>query len=153
MKSFAIFPTLSIFLLTLTLFSFSGQTGKLKIIGLTILVTSILGGLLTIYSVELFELLYYFNLISVIIIITCLTYLTNRLFPEHKKATWIRLLALGIVSTVLTVTLFLTTMLAAFIQNPMDPIDNKFQTEKVKRTAINFNWCMRIGTNPVDKGH
>lgn len=133
MKSFAIFPTLSIFLLTLTLLSVSGQTGKLKIIGLAILSTSMLGGLLTMYSVELFEILYYFNLLSVIIVIACLTYLTNMLFPEHKKATWIRLLALGVVSTVLTVTLFLTTMLAAFIQNPMDPIDKKLQTEQCER--------------------
>jgi hypothetical protein len=91
--------------------------------------TSILGGLLILYSVELFELLFYSNFISVVIIIPCLTYLTNKLFPNYKKASWIRLLGLGIISTVLTVTLFLTTMLAAGIQNPMDPIDKKLQKE------------------------
>jgi hypothetical protein len=115
--------------MTLTFLNANGLTGKLKIIGWTILVTSILGGLLTFYSVELFTPLYYFNFVSVIISIPCLTYLTNKLFSDYKKASWVRLLGLGIISTVLTVTLFLTIMLASFIQNPMDPIDKNIQTE------------------------
>jgi hypothetical protein len=115
--------------MTLTFLNANGLTGKFKIIGWTILVTCILGGLLTFYSVELFTPLYYFNFVSVIISIPCLTYLTNKLFSDYKKASWGRLLGLGIISTVLTVTLFLTIMLASFIQNPMDPIDKNIQTE------------------------
>lgn len=130
MKSFAIFPNITIFLITLTLLNVNRQTGKLRIIGWTTFVTFILGVLLTLYSSELFRLLYYFNFISLIISIPCLTYLANKVFPDYKKASWARLLGIGIISTVLTVTLFLTTMLAAFIQNPMDPIDKKFQIER-----------------------
>jgi hypothetical protein len=120
MKSFVIFPTLSILLMILTFLNVNGQTGKYKIIGLTTLVTFILGGLLVLYSVELFRPLFYLNFISVIISIPCLTYLINKLFPE--KASRVRLLGLGIILAVLAIALFLITLLAAFIQNPMDPI-------------------------------
>lgn len=94
--------------------------------------TVLFGGLMTWFSVDAFTFLYYSNFIGVVVCIPCLTYLTNRLFSktQGKGINWIRVLGLGILSTVVTVATAGFLILMSFIYNPMDPPTNKQSTEK-----------------------
>ena len=130
MKTFVIFPTICVFLLTLTLLNVSGQRNQLRIFILTGLITIIFGGLMTLFSVDVFTFLYYSNFISVLIAIPCLTYLTNKMFPDISgKKFWFRVFGLGIASTVLTLLIFGTAMFFSFAYNPMDPAPRQEQNK------------------------
>src|SRR5690349_16334077 len=102
MKTFVIFPTICVFLLTLTLMTLNGQTRHRTTLLWSVMVTVLFGGLMTWFSLDAFSFLYYSNFIGVLVCIPCLTYLTNRLFSktQDKKINWIRVLGLGILSTV-----------------------------------------------------
>src|SRR5258706_4591217 len=104
MKAFVIFPTLCVFVLALTLLILSGQSRSRTIFWST-LVTATFSGLMKWLSVEVFEFLYFSNFLGVLVCIPCLTYLTNRLFPDksNKRTVWVRVLGLGVISTVVTI--------------------------------------------------
>ena len=122
MKTFVIFPTICVFALTLTLLKLDGRTKPHTVLLWSTIVTTIFGGLMTWFSVDVFLFLYYLNFLGVIILIPCLTYLTNKLFKDNKdNKKWIRILGLGLISTVLTIAVFATTMFLSLLNNPMDP--------------------------------
>lgn len=130
MKTFVIFPTICFFVLTLTLLRVGLIRPRTSFLWSTIM-TIILGGLMTWLSVDIFFLLYYANFLGVIILIPCLTYLTNKLFKDNSdRIKWIRILGLGLLSTVLTIATAGFLILISFIYNPMDPPTNKQPTEK-----------------------
>ena len=132
MKTFVIFPTICFFVLTLTLLRVGLIRPRSAFLWSTIM-TIILGGLMTWLSVEIFFLLYYANFLGVLVLIPCLTYLTNKLFKDNSdRIKWIRILGLGLLSTVLTIATAGFLILISFIQNPMDPPTNKQPTE-IKR--------------------
>ena len=123
MKAFAIFPTICIFLLTLTLLHARGEKKPKMKLGWSFLVTIIFGGVMTMFSGYIFKFLFYANFLAAIFIIPCLTYLSNKCFPVVTgKKYWLRIVALGLISTVVTSTLFGATMIFSLLNNPMDPI-------------------------------
>jgi hypothetical protein len=132
MKVFVIFPTICIFLLTMTLLTLDGQTKRRTTLLWSSIVTVLFGGLMTWFSVDAFVFLYYSNFIGVLVCIPCLTYLTNRLLNKtlDKRVNWIRVLGLGILSTVVTVATAGFLIFMSFMYNPMDPPTNKQTTEK-----------------------
>jgi hypothetical protein len=132
MKAFVIFPTICVFLLTMTLLTLDGQTKQRTTLLWSVMVTALFGGLMTWFSVDVFAFLYYSNFIGVLVCIPCLTYLTNRLLSKNldKKINWIRVLGLGILSTVVTITTAGFLILISFLNNPMDPPTNKQSTEE-----------------------
>lgn len=90
----------------------------------------IFGGLMTWISVDVFFFLYYMNFVGVIILIPCLTYLTDKLFRDNSdKIKWLRILGLGLVSTILTIVIFATSMFFSIAYNPMDPAPKQEQKE------------------------
>jgi hypothetical protein len=129
MKAFVIFPTLCVFLLTLTLMTLDRQTRHRTILFWSVMLTVLFAGLMTWFSVNAFAFLYYSNFIGVLVCIPCLTYLTNRLFKtQDEKIKWIRVLGLGILSTVVTVATAGFLIFMSFMYNPMDPPTNKQST-------------------------
>jgi hypothetical protein len=129
MKAFVIFPTICFFALTLTLLRLGQLRPQTALLWSTIL-TIIFGALMTLVSADVFLFLYYMNFLGVIILIPCLTYLTNELFSDNSnKIKWVRILGLGLVSTVLTIVIFATSMFFSFAYNPMDPAPKQEQKE------------------------
>jgi hypothetical protein len=131
MKAFVIFPTICVFVLSLTLLKLLGEIKpKISLLRSTI-VTVVFGGLMTWLSVEIFVFLYFANFLGAIVCIPCLTYLTPRLFRSNsnKKIFWISLVGLGIVSTAVTMGVAWFLILFSFLNNPMDPPTNKEGTE------------------------
>ena len=105
MKAFVIFPTICVFVLTMTLLTLDGQTKSRTTFLWSAIVTVLFGGLKTWFSVDFFFFLYYSNFIGVLVCVPCLTYLTNRLLSKKldKRTNWILVLGLGIISTVVTI--------------------------------------------------
>lgn len=132
MKSFVIFPTICIFLLTMTLLTLGGQTKRRATLLWSGIVTVLFAGLMTWFSLDAFVFLYYSNFIGVLVSIPCLTYLTNQFVTKtlDKRVNWIGLLGLGILSTVVTVATAGFLIFMSFMYNPMDPPINKQSTEK-----------------------
>ena len=121
MKTFAIFPTICIFVATASLLKIEGQLGNRKVLLWSVSATLGLGGIFTIFSVELFFFLYYFNFISVIIIIPCLISLINKSLPKVSGAPyWLRLAGIGLAATIVTVLVFAGCMFLSLASNPMD---------------------------------
>lgn len=132
MKAFVIFPTICVFLLTMTLLTLDGQTKPRTMLLWSILVTVLFGGLMSWFSVDVLLFLYYSNFIGVLVCIPCVTYLTNRLLskPLDKRVNWLRVLGLGILSTAVTIATAGFLIFMSFMYNPMDPPTNKQSTEK-----------------------
>jgi hypothetical protein len=131
MKAFVIFPTICVFLLTMTLLALDGQTKQRTKLISSIIVTALFGGLMTWFSLDAFLFLYYLNFIGVLISIPCLTYLTYRLLSKNQDegVNWIRVLGLGILSTVVTVATAGFLIFMSFMYNPMDPPIKEQSTE------------------------
>lgn len=122
MKSFAIFPTISIFILTFTLLRMNWEFPTKKNLIWSFLITFILGGLLIIFAIDVFILLYLSNFVFALILIPFLTFLLNDFFPETTGGKlWIRLFGMGLIATAITLTLLGTTFFLAIANNPMDP--------------------------------
>jgi hypothetical protein len=122
MKAFAIFPTICVFAMTLTLFNLDRQIKFQKSLIIATTFTVVFGGLMIRYSVSAFYFLYFFNVIGVLVLIPCLTYWTNRTIrrTQNTGTNWIRILGLGLVSTVLSIVLCGALTLLSFFFNPMD---------------------------------
>lgn len=131
MKAFAIFPTICVFVLTLTLLRLSGQLKPRTTLLLTLMVTIFFGGLMTWFSFEIFQFLYFANFFGVLVCIPCLTYLTNRLFSDNsdKRIHWLRILGLGLASTAVTIVVAGALIFFSFLNNPMDPVTKEKQME------------------------
>lgn len=130
MKTFAIFPTISVFIITFSLLKSESDFGLKKELLWSLLVTILFGVIMTIFSAELFYLLYYSNFLLALALIPFLTYLINAHLPKSSgKTLWIRLFAIGVISTALSLTLFGASMLYSFLNNPMDPAPRKEQNE------------------------
>ncbi|SRR5258705_12579672 len=131
MKAFAIFPTICVFTMTLTLFNLDKQIKFQKSLIIATTFTVIFGGLMIRYSLSTFYFLYFFNVIGVLVLIPCLTYWINRAFrtTQNTGINWIRILGLGLVSTVLSLVLCGALTLLSFFFNPMDP--PRKETEKI----------------------
>jgi hypothetical protein len=101
MKTFVLFPTICVFVLTLTLLKLNGQTKSWIVFGWAIIVTATFGRVMTLYSVEVSELLYYSNFLGVLICIPCLTYLANKLFKKNsnQRIYLLRVVGLSFIST------------------------------------------------------
>jgi hypothetical protein len=132
MKAFVIFPTICVFLLTMTLLTLARQTKRRTILLWPDIVTVLFAGLMTWLSVDAFVFLYYSNFIGVLVCIPCLTYLTNQLLNRtlDKRVNRIGVLGLGILSTAVTVATAVFFIFMSFMYNPMDPPTNKQSTEK-----------------------
>lgn len=130
MKALIIFPTICVFVMTLTLLKLEGTTKPRNALLRTIAVTAILSGLMIWFPVEGFF-LYYGNWIGIMILIPCFTYLSNKLFKDNAdKTRWIRILGLTIFSTILTVAIFALSLLFALTYNPTDPTPRQEQIQK-----------------------
>jgi hypothetical protein len=123
MKAFVLFPTICVFLFTLTLLKLNGQTKSWIVLSWAIIVTATFGGVMTFYSVEVFEFLYFANFLGVLICIPCLTYLLNELLKKNsnQRTYLLRVVGLSFISTLITAVIAGTLILFAFINNPMDP--------------------------------
>jgi len=131
MKAFVIFPTICVFVLTLTLLKLGGQVRPRTSLFWSIIVTSVFGGLMTWFSFETFQFLYFANFVGILICIPCITYLTNKLFASNvdKRIYWTRIIGLGLASTAVTILVGGALIFFSFLNNPMDPVTNKEQTE------------------------
>jgi hypothetical protein len=130
MKTFAVFPTICVFSLTLTLLTVGGQLRAQTALLWSIMMTVIFGELMTWFSEDVFFFLYYANFLGVIILIPCFTYLANKLFKDTpNKIKWFRILGLGLASTILTIAIFVTSMFFSFTSNPMNPAPRQGQNK------------------------
>ena len=124
MKTFVIFPTICVSILTWTLLSLLGQMKRRTKFVLTILATIIFGGLMTWFSVDLLVFLYFSNFVSIILVIPCMTYLIYNWLPNQKiEGKYLRIFAIGLLSTVLTLAIFGTAMFFALAYNA-EPIQD-----------------------------
>jgi hypothetical protein len=123
MKAFVLFPTICIFVFSLTLLKLNGQTKSWIVLSWATIVTATFGGLMILYSVEVFEFLFYSNFLGVLVCIPCLTYLLNKLFKKNfnQRVYLLRVVGLSFVSTLITAVIAGTLILFAFLNNPMDP--------------------------------
>ena len=122
MKSFAIFPTISIFILTFSLLRSQWEFEARKNLLWTMLLTIVLGGLLAYFSTELNIMLMLSNFVFALALVPFLTFLINDIFPTVTGRTlWIRLFGIGLVAIALTLTLLGASMFFALANNPMDP--------------------------------
>jgi len=123
MKAFAIFPTLCLFILILTILKvFNFPTKNIFrlllsfAIALIFLVTTILN------SIEMFTFLYFGNFLSVIIIIPCMTYLlSSTISKKRTERYWLKITLICISITIITVLTFAITFFYSMLNNPMDP--------------------------------
>jgi len=137
MKTFVIFPTICVLLLALTLLTLQGRMTPRRIFTWSILATTIFGGLLSWFSVDAFFFLYYGNFLSVLIVIPCLTFLSNRIVPySWVKNVWIRLFGLGVISVFVTLIIFVTTMFFSLANNLTDPEPNQEQHRQQAVTKV-----------------
>ena len=119
-----IFPTICVSILTWTLLSLLGQMKRRTKFVLTILATIIFGGLMTWFSVDLLVFLYFSNFVSIILVIPCMTYLIYNWLPNQKiEGKYLRIFAIGLLSTVLTLAIFGTAMFFALAYNA-EPIQD-----------------------------
>lgn len=132
MKAFVIFPTICVFLLTMTLLSLGAQKKQRIVLLWSVMLTILFGGLMLWFSVDAFVFLYYLNFIGIVISIPCLTYWAMRLLSKilDRRINWIGVLGLGILSTVVTVGIAGFLIFISFLYNPMDPPINKQTIEK-----------------------
>ena len=131
MKAFVIFPTICVFVLTLTLLKLNGQLRPRTSLLWTIIVTSFFGGLMTLFSSETFQFLYFANFVGILVCVPCITYLTNKLFTNNvdKRIYWTIIIGLGLASTAVTILIGGALIFFSFLNNPMDPATNKEKTE------------------------
>lgn len=126
MKTLAIFPSIAIFLATLTLFRLGGSNKNI----VAIIVSALVAGLFylyhwstVIYSLETLMFILYGNFISAIIVMPCLTYLG---YSSVAKVTglsfWVKLIGVAVVATLVTGAAFATAMFFSLMNNPMHPI-------------------------------
>jgi hypothetical protein len=130
MKAFVIFPTICVFILTLTLVRWNGQLKQNSALLLTTISTCFFGGLMIWFAYEAFQFLYYANFVGIVVCIPCITYLANKLFRKNSNK-WIygaRMLGLGLASTALTIVVAGLLIYFSFLKNPTDPVTNKKQT-------------------------
>ena len=134
MKAFVIFPTICVFLLALVTFKLSIQDKHRTRLLFSIFATALIGGVMTWYSVYFFRFLLYAYFIGVLVCIASLTFLGNQLLSksQDKGVNWIRLLGLGILSTIVTIVIAGYLFLISCIYNPMDPAANKNPAETIR---------------------
>lgn len=123
MKAFTIFPAISVFFLVFTLLTLEGQIKSKMILFWTVFVTITFCVFALRFSSDIFIILLYMNFLGVLICIPCLTYLTNSVLKRKSdyKIYWLRILSLGIVSTLLTITVAGICIWLALLYNPTDP--------------------------------
>jgi hypothetical protein len=125
MKAFAIFPTISVFILTFSILKGQSGYGTKKNLFWSSLLTIgfvglIIGGLKIFH--ELAWLLMLSNVVFALILIPILTFTINDFFPVATETIlWIRLFGIGLVSIIITAALLGASMFLAFANNPMDP--------------------------------
>lgn len=119
MKTFAIFPSIAIFLFSLTLFRVVGKGFGI----VATLISTLVACLLVIYSRQIFELLFYSNFISVIIVMPCLTYLGYSFLSKKSGVAFrIKIIGIAVAAALITGALFAATMFFALMNNPMHPV-------------------------------
>jgi hypothetical protein len=121
MKAFVIFPSISVFIITLTIFRIKNLPlvwGKRALLSL---VVAFLFALLMVFTIEyLFMLVYYFNLICVILLIPSLSYLAYKYFNHFLPTHYIiKLIVLSIISTLLILMIFGFSVFISILFNPM----------------------------------
>jgi hypothetical protein len=122
MKSFVIFPTICIFILSFAVLRINKETSIVRNFIFSFLVAGILGGLLLVFSTEVFMLLYLGNFVFVLVLIPFLTFLVDDFLPQVAgRKLWIRLFGIGLLATITTLALFAATFFYALSNNPMDP--------------------------------
>lgn len=122
MKAFAIFPTICIFVMVLTILRILGFPSTwLKKILFSFLAAGLFAVFVIINSSNFFEFLYFFNFVSVLIIVPCLTYLANvSIHGFLDKAYLIRLFVLFVLSAIFTLLVFGILFFMSMANNPMD---------------------------------
>jgi hypothetical protein len=120
MKAFAIFPTVCVFAITLSLLTLTGLFRPRITLICSSVITCGFGGLMTLFSMEAFRFLYYANYIGVPISILCFTFLSSRLWVDRSDGTkWVKILGLGLLSSVVTIGIFMVSMFIALASNSM----------------------------------
>ncbi len=122
MKAFAIFPTICVFALTLTLYNFDRQIKFRNTLLIAFFFAIVFGSYMTFYSSKLFPILYVVNIFGVFILTPCLTYWVSKLISSigSKKVYWMKIIGVGIASALLSSFLFVLLMWNAFLHNPTD---------------------------------
>ncbi len=121
MKVFVIFPAICLFALVFTILRIGLIRPWTALLWSTLL-TAIFGGLMAFYSVQVFYFLYYANFIGCFILIPCLTYLMNKSFKNNSShLKWVKIIGLGLVSSVLTIAVAGFLFFISLLYNPMDP--------------------------------
>jgi hypothetical protein len=126
MKAFAIFPTISVFILTFSVLKEQFDFGAKKNLVWSTLTTSVFGGLF-IAGLKIFPQLTWMLILSnvtfALILVPVLTFTIDGFFPAAiGQSRWIRLFGIGIISIVITASMLGVSMLLALTYNPMDPI-------------------------------
>ena len=122
MKAFAIFPTICIFVMVLTILRILEfpSTWLMKIL-LSFLAAGLFTGFVLMNSLNYFEFLYFFNFVSVLIIVPCLTYIANvSIHGFLEKIYLLRLFVLFLLSTIVTLIVFGISFFISVANNPMD---------------------------------
>lgn len=122
MKAFAIFPTICIFITVLTILRFLDFSGTwLKKIIISFIAAGLFAGFMIVNSLNYFEFLYFFNFVSVLIIVPCLTYLANVSINGFlDKRYLLRTFVLFLLSTIVTLFVFGISFFISMASNPMD---------------------------------
>jgi hypothetical protein len=120
MITLTLFPSITIFTTILSLYSLDRQTKFSTALIIATLFTIFFGGIMIWYSQMLFFLIYFLNIICVIVLTPCLVYWINRMLPPIKDNNkyWLRILLIFIVSAALTLLLFVASMLLFISYNP-----------------------------------
>jgi hypothetical protein len=105
---FVVFPSIGIFISSLTIFRiFDFPLKWTRKLVLSILLTGMFAIYMTLNSEKYFNFLYALNFISIIIIVPGLTYLSSFLIPRFmSKKYWLRHFILFLFSTIFTLLIF-----------------------------------------------
>lgn len=122
MKTFAIFPSISVFLIVMGFLYAAGLIKTAKSICISIFLTFTLCSLIFYYSLELFNILYQSHFYLVLILIPSLVVSLNKLLPKaNSKYFYLRMIGIILIAILITLLLFGASFFCAMLNNAMDP--------------------------------
>lgn len=122
MKTFAIFPSLTIFLIALTLFQLTGKVKGILALVYGAAIAAVFYGFTVLYSDAIFPFIFSGNVISLFIAEACVTYLGYKFALKTWGSPSLSKIVSIVVTTGLVIAMvFVVTIIIALANNPMDP--------------------------------
>ena len=122
MKTFAIFPSIAIFLIAFALFQLSGKVKGISALGYGAVIAAVFYGLMVLYSDAIFPFIFSGNVISLFIAQVCVIYLRYKfVLKTWGPPSLSKIVSIVVTTGLVTGIVFVVIIIIALANNPMDP--------------------------------